>query len=468
MKAGKITFALFSLLIASPTFAASCYPEEQAKVYVNDLRIGVDTFKGGLDLCNSHSQIVQFFQTLDFLRTTQLSSEPHPPFVRGILPTDYFAYLKERVRFINGPLRGCPMGIPASTCAGGLGEMIIGDMFYDQRLPVRASFIVHELRHLDGDFPHVTCTQGNEKGAIKGCDQTFENGATYAVQIEYLARLFFFAKNLSDDDRIAVKGFALYLAQNKFNTITLESHKAVVLIDATDGGLVLFDGHNKKTYSIRLPEGSLIARDRNFVVLPANEKRGKSYLFDPYLSLTTQTEDVLNDPEAIGWGFVEFNQSWTPERRASLLDSIRFGNSGAQAMLFAGHLDIVTPRSTKEIDLGENKIDRFVRDLPCAVGEISPQDLFGLGSDLHVRLIRAEDDGQTADLPQCVWPSGVRDYAVLDTGALALRDEGSLVRIDGQNRTEPVAELAGLHFRQMVRLKEPFYWQFMQPPPKPQ
>jgi hypothetical protein len=454
-------FSLFlglAALSASPVPAAhasECYPEEQAKRYVADFQVDLDSFPGGIRLCDPGSPALVFFRTLDFLRATKISEKKQPPLVRGILPTDYYSYLKGRVRLTSGPLQRNPAGgdAVASLSPTG-GHLILGDSFFASSLVFRASTLVHEARHSDGDFGHVTCTQGHEKGSRKGCDPDEAADGTYSAQIEYLARIFLFAPGVPDSLRIAAKGLGLYLLQNKFNRSPITGRKAVVLVDS-NGAPTLFDGRKALSYSLSLGESDLFARDRNFNVVPHD--RGKpSFLFDPYLPSHIPGGDGFEDPELLGKVFVLYNTRWPQGRRSALRDAFRFGTEGRQALLFPDHIEIFEGAENQRLELGGVAAARFVRDLPC---EISGEAQLVL-QDSARRLSAVATDGGEFHPLDCPWPKGALDFARLNEGALLLLADGTAARAGGE-KPEPVAELAGRKFVRMLRLKEPFFWEML-------
>lgn len=416
-------------------------------MYNKDFKIATNSFDSE-DLCQTNSNLVKLYQTLDFIRNTEIPDTKQLPLVRGILSTNYYEYLRHHISSLWGPLRRCPTGPESVACSdANSGMMMVQAPAFDRDIIFLASTLIHESRHADGPFGHVMCEQGNEINANGSCDPDWNQDSTYAVQVEYLARIFLFAKNVTDAQRIGAKGLALYLAQNKFNQSAPQGRKAVALV-GTDGSLLLFDGNNTQAFDVKVGDADLFSRDRNLNVVPKDRKL--SYLFDPYMP-HLPTGD-LNSIEMIGRLFFDFNNSWTPDKKQSMVDAYRFANSGEQAVLFADRLETIDPAGqTTRVDLGFSKVTRLIRDLPCA--STSTALINGLSSDGKIWAL--QDSAFVA--MDCQWPAGVKDYAALDDNALALMDDGTLAEIkDG--KTTPLTSFSGRKFRQMLRLKEPFYW----------
>lgn len=447
------TIRLFSVILITTlglyaSAQSGCYPADKAQMYNQDFKISTFSFDSQ-DLCQTGSTLVKLYQTLDFIHDTEIADTKQPPLVRGILPTNYYEYLRKHVSSLWGPFRRCPTGPESMACLdGNTGMMMVQAPAFDHDIIFLASTLIHEARHADGPFGHVTCEQGNEINADGSCDPDWNQDSTYAVQVEYLARIFLFAKNVTDAQRIGAKGLALYLAQNKFNHSAPQGRKAVALV-ANDGSLLLYDGKDTQAFDIKVGDADLFSRDRNFNVLPKD--RQSSYLFDPYMPHLPSGND-LNAVDMIGRLFVDFNNSWTPEQKQSLVDAYRFANSGEQAVLFGDRLEVINPAGqTTRVDLGFTKITRLVRDVPCS--NVSPAVINGLSAD--GQLWSLQDTAFVAT--ECHWPSGVKDYASLDDNALALLEDGSLAEIK-EGKMTPLTSFASKKFRQMLRLKEPFYW----------
>ncbi len=450
--------ALFLGLSANAGAAEPCYPQERADEYILQFQIAADTFDGGLELCRTSTPLIKLFKTIDYLRDVRFSDELRPPFVPGLIQTGYYEYLKSRVRFINGPLAGCRGGSDLA-CAGGRGEMVVAKGFFELRTPLRASTLVHELRHLDGDYRHVPCTQGNEKGNARSCDQSFVQGGSYAVQIEYLARLFLFAKDISDGDRLAAKGLALYLAQNKLNATEFKGLKAVLLVEEETGGAFLYDGTHLREFKSKFLGATVTARDRAFVVMHGDRSK-PAFVFDPYLATEIPSVETSLDPEIVGRTIVEYNKTWPAERRSSLSDTIRFGSAGEQALLFSEHIDIAGPAAIQSSAQTLPPVSRWIQDSPC-MNEESP--LMGRSTDGQIFAFTVQAGAvKSSKRLACTWPADARDFAKLGSLSLILLADGTLARQNQDQSMTSIPELVGKQFRQMVRLKEPFFPDFVQ------
>ena len=466
-----IVIALTITAYSAGAFASdACYPQSQADAYARDFNFGAGTFEGGADLCGGDSELVALFRTLDFLRLTEIRPQLKPPFVTGILSNDYYGYLKSRIRILNGPLRRCPTGADSVACAGGLGELILGESFFSLRVPFRASAIVHEVHHLDGNFPHVRCEAGNEKGQARSCDETFAERGAYAAQLEYLARLFLLAPGVTLSDRIAIKGFALYLAQNKFNHADeLDGRRAAVLADQRDGSVVLFDGQRASALETRLNQGSrLLARDRNFVVLPGDRSR-PSYLLDPYLDRVdlAKATDVMTDPEAMGRAIIDFNKRWPLTVREGLLDSMRFGSAGKQALLFSDRIEIVSPGSATPEVFSSMGLSRFLMDVPCGDSLPDSNALYGLDHEAIRKISLSAPnifETRSAEKLSCQWPTGDLDYVRLDSLDIALGSDGMIFKVSRSGQRDALPNFTDRRFRQVTRFKELFFWGLMPEP----
>lgn len=441
---------------AAPALS-ECYSQTQADQYIQEFSLGPKTFKGGNDLCQPKGQFVQFLKTLDFIRDTPVDLNQRLTFVPGIVKTSYFDYLKLHIRFANGPLRGCRSGPSTMACVEGTGELAVGESFFAQPLAIRASAIIHELRHLEGNFPHAKCTQGNELGVPKGCDETFSSQGSYAVQVEYLIRLFLSAGDLSDSERLAAKGLALYLIENKFNQPLNKGVPAAVLVEEGSGRLAIFDGQKLQWLKQTIGEGRLIARDRNFVFL-SSDRSAPVNLVDPYFEFSKSVRQFDGEVDAIGRAFVDYNQNWPTEKRLGLLDSLRLGNRGEQLMLFADHLEIAGPKNltTLKLDL-QVGARSFERDSPCALNGLirgnSNWDVeMDSGGNFHLKL------------SACTFPEDALNFVRLGMRAFVLTGQGEVKeRLEDGSlyQTTTLVGLNDLKFRQMIRFKESFYWELL-------
>lgn len=212
------TISLGSLATAQSNVNSQrdCYDAARAATYIKSFNIKTSDFKYSRELCNSKNELLPIFESFDFIRGITFDPDQQRPVVPGIVGTDYFEYLKKSIKRVVKETHADADG----SMDPDTGEMAIGTGYIkNPDLVERSGILVHEARHAarvkDG-YNHIKCRAGEFKGE-EACDPSFAAQGSYAVEVEFFARIYYSANNVGSDVKEAARKSALETIKENFN-----------------------------------------------------------------------------------------------------------------------------------------------------------------------------------------------------------------------------------------------------------
>ena len=237
---------LVSLFVSSPVFAADlpykdgdfgCFTQADADRYVNDFSVDLDSF-GGLELCDPAKDTKKLLNDLSLIEKSQFSADASHNLIRGLVPyNNYYNWMK-------GETRGMQRGndVPYATAYNSGGYFTMQDGWAALATLGRVGTVIHEARHTEG-YIHYPCTHGPYAGSeTAGCDTSYEEGGSHAVEMEYYTRVALDAKNLHPVYQSMARLMALGRANFVFNVSPIKAREA--LLGMAGDHMVLVDGKN--------------------------------------------------------------------------------------------------------------------------------------------------------------------------------------------------------------------------------
>ncbi len=235
---------LLSLFLLSTVYAADlpyddqefgCIGQAAADRYVRAFGVDVKSF-GGLELCDGSRDTKKLLNDLYLIEGSTFEAAGEHKFIRGYVDRqNYFEWLKQETR---GVRRG--HDLPYATAYNSGGYFTMQDGWAKLSTLGRVGTIIHEARHTAG-YRHYACTFGpyaNSRTA--GCDTSYEQGGSHAVEMEYYARVVLESKNLHPVYQSMARLMALGRSNFVFNKNPLQKREALLGLSAA--GLVLVDG----------------------------------------------------------------------------------------------------------------------------------------------------------------------------------------------------------------------------------
>ena len=216
----KLSFHLVFLIlvllegVTRTAWGGPCYEQTRADNYVQTLGIRPETFRDWRDLCNPRNEFVALLKAFDFIFSLELQQTSQPiAAIPGWISSDYLSYFKTNVTSI---VRGNERETNAYMTSES-GQVVINPSFFsDLNLLRRAATLIHEARHRNIRYAHVVCLRGDFIGK-KSCDASFNRGGSFAVEIEFFARVHYLATNVSAADKARARDMALRLLREDFN-----------------------------------------------------------------------------------------------------------------------------------------------------------------------------------------------------------------------------------------------------------
>lgn len=212
-----------------------CIAQSEANRYVDDFSIDTGSF-GGLELCDNTRDTKKLFNDLYLIEKTTFAAEASHPFIRGLVDRNgYYNWMKSQTRGVN---RG--HDIPYATAYNSWGYFTMQDGWAALSTLGRVGTIIHEARHTAG-YRHYACDHGPYAGSsVAGCDTSYEQGGSHAVEMEYYARVVTESKNLSPVYKSMARLMALGRSNFVFNKTPMQTREGLL---ARDGDkLTLIDG----------------------------------------------------------------------------------------------------------------------------------------------------------------------------------------------------------------------------------
>lgn len=249
MKFGILLVSMTCFFGAAVTYANSmgyddkdfgCIDKTQAEKYVDDFGIDQKSF-GGAELCNNQVDTKKLFNDLQILEGGQFDSNQSNLLIRGIIPSDkYYAWMKSETR---GMERG--NDVPYATAYNQMGYFTMQDGWANSSTLARVGVVIHEARHTDG-YRHYPCTQGPYQGVnLDGCDQSYQQAGSHAVEMEYYARVSVAGKNFHPVYKSMARLMAMGRANFVFNSQPMRQRELVLARDGQNDSPILFDSTKK-------------------------------------------------------------------------------------------------------------------------------------------------------------------------------------------------------------------------------
>jgi hypothetical protein len=211
-----------------------CIDRTKAEKYVNDYSIDVKSF-GGMELCNSNVDTKKLFNDLQILEEGKFSGSGNNNLIRGIIDANnYYGWMKNQTRGIE---RG--NDIPTATAYNSMGYFTMQDGWAASATLGRVGTVVHEARHTAG-YRHYSCNQGPYEGlGLSGCDTSYAQQGSHAVEMEYYARVSTQGVNFHPVYKSMARLMAVARANFVFNQPVLQKREA--LLATTADKAMLFD-----------------------------------------------------------------------------------------------------------------------------------------------------------------------------------------------------------------------------------
>jgi hypothetical protein len=299
--------------------SAQCLPAERVKSLAKHFKQFGKFTKTGVcvDKNPVEHRLLHMLITLEDVRVNAPAQPSGDDLSLPILPANWIDYLKSSVRELLPAKSGsCYGSTIAYVIVGGknnVGKMYYCPKFIDSRtedLFDQIAVFLHETRHLEGDYPHVTCTQGPRKGNDGGCDESPAVKGAYLVTIEALAKISAFGENVHPSAREASRASALAYAFEAFNKPPKIDRMEKPLLLSKSGELQLLGKKDLVTKREEVPVGFMARRlNYGYDVFPSDTS-AKAISLSPGLSFV-QPDDEAN-------GFVSSFNDWPAKFRGEI------------------------------------------------------------------------------------------------------------------------------------------------------
>lgn len=195
---------------------SNCYDAARAASYIKSFNVKTSDFNYSKELCNPKNELLPIFEAFDFIRSIAFDQDGARAVIPGIVGTGYFEYLKKNIKRVVKETHADADG----SMDPDTGEMAIGTGYIkNPDLVERSGILVHEARHAakvkDG-YSHIKCRAGEFKGE-EACDPSFAAQGSYAVEVEFFARIYYSANNVGSDVKEAARKSALETIKENFN-----------------------------------------------------------------------------------------------------------------------------------------------------------------------------------------------------------------------------------------------------------
>ena len=196
--------------------SVQCYDQIKAFSYNKTFKIKISDFKYAKELCNPKNKLIALYETFDFIKALEFGQDAKREVIPGIVSTDYYNYLTKNIKSVVRETHADADGSmdPES------GEMSIGmSLLNNPDVVERSGILIHEARHAskeDNGYEHVKCKSGGFKGE-EACDRSFASRGSYAVEVEYFARLYYSSIGLPQELKEAAKKSAVETLEENFN-----------------------------------------------------------------------------------------------------------------------------------------------------------------------------------------------------------------------------------------------------------
>jgi hypothetical protein len=241
-----------------------CITQSKAQQYTNEFNIDTRSF-GGMELCNSKVDTKKLFNDLQILEEGKFSNQGSNNLIRGFIdPTRYYAWMREETRGVE---RG--NDIPHATAYNSMGYFTMQDGWAALSTLGRVGTIVHEARHTAG-YRHYVCRQGSYQGTnLSGCDETYNQGGSHAIEMEYYARVSVQGVNFHPVYQSMARLMAVARANFVFNSPVLKKREALVAVNTN--GAFLYDNNKWIGREIPAVEGILKRSSAGAVIFTGDD-----------------------------------------------------------------------------------------------------------------------------------------------------------------------------------------------------
>lgn len=212
----QITLAKASTNVSSGQISSQCYDQIRAFNYNKAFKIKISDFKYSKELCNPENKLIALYETFDFIQSLEFGEDVQREVIPGIVSTNYYQYLVTNIKSIVRETHADADGSMDPETS----EMSIGmSLLNNPDIVERSGILIHEARHASKEnngYEHVKCKSGGFKGE-EACDRSFATKGSYAVEVEYFARLYYTAVGLPQDLKEAAKKSAVETLKENFN-----------------------------------------------------------------------------------------------------------------------------------------------------------------------------------------------------------------------------------------------------------
>ena len=231
-----------------------CLDQSDADRYVREFSVDVQSF-GGFERCDAAKDAKKLFDDFSLIERAQFQAAPQHKFIRGYVDRgNYYNWFKSQTYGVN---RG--HDIPWATAYNSGGYFTMQDGWRVLSTLGRVGTIIHEARHTEG-YRHYPCTYGPYAGTgLSGCDTSYEQGGSHAIEMEYYARVVLESTNLHPVYKSMARLMALGRSNFVFNTQPMQKREA--LLGLSGKNLVLADA------------GKLYVRENSFAEDSSRLKR---------------------------------------------------------------------------------------------------------------------------------------------------------------------------------------------------
>ena len=211
-----------------------CIAKAEADRYVRDFGIDLNSF-GGLELCNPAKDTKKLFNDLQLIEKAEFAPDASHNLIRAFVPyQSYYSWMKSETR---GMERG--NDVPYATAYNSGGYFTMQDGWAALSTLGRVGTVIHEARHTEG-YRHYACSHGPYgASSTPGCDTSYSQGGSHAVEMEYYARVVLDAKNLHPVYKSMARLMALGRTNFVFNETPIRKREALLGLarDALGHGL---------------------------------------------------------------------------------------------------------------------------------------------------------------------------------------------------------------------------------------
>lgn len=186
----------------------------------------------------------------------------------------------------------------------GAGDINLCPMFFDQDVTSQASVMMHEVRHFDG-FPHVSCSQGNEKGMSGACDDAITTKGSYAISVQTLVGMAR-SKDIATESKPVVEAEAVYMAFNKFNKVPEVRLNQSIILSSDQGEVFNWSLDAGVTEIGKLPEPSIVLNSAGKLTIYPLDTNSEAYRKDNKLFVEMDNPGL----------YAKHYNAETPEERA--------------------------------------------------------------------------------------------------------------------------------------------------------